>query len=87
MFFSEGHLTFGVGVAGSVVKKLQPFVVAWEWRGAVWSGIRSFHPRGDVFLEDFINEGFDVNLDVMTDLVDINTVIHIQVALAFDGYT
>ncbi len=45
-----------------------------------------FHPCGQVFFEYLVDERGDGNFDVVSCLVDIDTIIHIEVALAFDRY-
>ncbi len=39
-----------------------------------------------MFVENFIDEGSDGDLDVVSCLENVNAVIHVEIALAFDRY-
>ena len=43
-----------------------------------------FHPGSEVGFEDFVDESFQVDFDIVTRLQYINSIIHVQVTLSLD---
>lgn len=44
------------------------------------------HPCGEVFLEDFIDKRTDGEFDIVSRLADVDTIVHVEIALTFDWY-
>jgi hypothetical protein len=82
--FGKLCLVFGIWVTRSSIDFFEQSWITWK-RGRTSSGhLVQRHPRNKMFLETFVDEGFTRDLDIIPRLRNIYSVIHVEVALAFN---
>ncbi len=84
-FLSKAVLIIFIRAPDGSIEFLEPVLVCGEGRWSVFREGNGVHACREVFLASFFNEGVAVDLDVTTSLGHIDTIIQVQVSLAFDG--
>jgi len=72
-----------VRVANGCIELLKPGGVRRQWRRSVFRSGEVVHPGQEVLITYLVNESSGGDLYVVTRFMDINSIVHIKITLAF----